>query len=192
MTPRPQRLMPALDAPPTRWPTAIAILVLLALFCAGLVLVNMKAENVPGRRVSDVLVSDLPGQAFTPAALPHWHCCATSPMRFRLILDAETASKHFPALLVVSAHDNARIFVDGVLVAGEGQSAGQVANWSRRPRLMHIPSRWRAQVRWLKLRCSAASVLVICGRSIWVSTTNSIPPMSRSDSCAPTFKWQME
>lgn len=139
VTPRHQRLMPALDAPPTRWPTAIAILVLLALFCAGLVLVNMQAENVPGRRVSDVLVSDLPNQAFTPATLPHWHCCATSPMRFRLILDAETAGKHFPALLVVSAHDNARIFVDGVLVAGEGQSAGQVANWSRRPRLMHIP-----------------------------------------------------
>ena len=37
------------------------------------------------------------------------------------------------------AFSGSRKVSTGVLVAGEGQSAGQVANWSRRPRLMHIP-----------------------------------------------------
>lgn len=129
----------SLNTAPRRWPTAIIILVLLLACCGILLSVNVVAENVPGRRVSEMLASDMPGDALRPVTLPHWHCCATAPMRFRTTLDADTANLPDPAVLVVSAHDNARLFVDGALVAGEGPGAGEPTNWSRRPRLFHIP-----------------------------------------------------
>ena len=124
---------------PVRWPTAVTILTLLIACCVGLLFVNIIAEQVSGRRVTDVLAADMPGDAFVPRTLPHWHCCATTPMRIRTTLDAETAAARDPAVLIVSAHDNARLLVDGALVAGEGPGAGDPTNWSRRPRLFHIP-----------------------------------------------------
>lgn len=124
---------------PARWPTAAAIFLLLVACSAGLLFVNVDAERVSGLRVTDVLAADTPGEAFVPRTLPHWHCCATTPMRIRTTLDAETANARDPAVLIVSAHDNARLFVSGVLVAGEGPGAGDPTNWSRRPRLFHIP-----------------------------------------------------
>jgi len=122
-----------------RWPAAAAILMLLVVCWGGLLFVNALAENVSGRRVVEMLASDLPGDAFVARTLPHWHCCATTPMRFRTTLDVETANARDPAVLIVSAHDNARLFVDGELVAGDGPGAGDPTNWSRRPRLLHIP-----------------------------------------------------
>lgn len=133
MTPQPD------PASQPRWPTTLVILLLLAAFCGGLLIINATAENVPGRRVADGLVADTPGATFQPATLPHWNCCSTEPLIFRTTLDAQTANARDPALLVVSAHDNARLYVDGVLVGGEGPSTGDPTNWSRRPRLIRIP-----------------------------------------------------
>lgn len=124
---------------PVGWPTAVAIIVLLLACCGALLSANLVAENVPGKRVSQMLAADLPGSPFLEVTLPHWHCCATTPMRFRTTLDADTANAQAPAILVVSAHDNARLFIDGALVAGEGPGTGEPTNWSRRPRLFHIP-----------------------------------------------------
>lgn len=122
-----------------RWPTAIGVLLLLAAFCTALLFVNATAENVPGRRVDTVEFAPAPGAPFLPAQLPTWHCCSTESMWFRTTLDAETAAKREPAVLIVSAHDNARLFIDGELVAGEGPSTGDPTNWSRRPRMLRIP-----------------------------------------------------
>jgi signal transduction histidine kinase len=133
MTPR-----PSLHSTP-RWPTVLTILLLLAAFCAGLLVINATAENVPGRPVTNVLVASAPGAPFRPATLPHWECCSTAPLLFRTTLDEATAGAHAPAVLIVSAHDNARLYVDGVLVGGEGPTRGDPTNWSRRPRLIRIP-----------------------------------------------------
>ena len=115
------------------------MLVLLAAFCGGLLVVNTIAENVPGRRVTEMLVASTPEAAFRQVALPHWECCATEPIIFRTTLDEATARARDPAVLVVSAHDNARLYVNGVLTGGEGPTTGDPTNWSRRPRLIRIP-----------------------------------------------------
>jgi two-component system sensor histidine kinase UhpB len=133
MTPQPD------PASPHRWPTALTILVLLAAFCAGLLMINATAENVPGRRIAEVQVASTPGAPFETATVPYWHCCSTEPIIVRTTLDAETAAARDPAVLIVSAHDNARLYVDGALTGGEGPSAGDPTNWSRRPRLIRIP-----------------------------------------------------
>lgn len=133
MTPQPD------PASQPRWPTAFTILLLLAAFCGGLLVINATAENVPGRRVADVLVAATPDAAFRPATLPHWECCSTEPIIFRTTLDAETSNANAPAMLIVSAHDNARLYLNGVLIGGEGPTTGDPTNWSRRPRLIRIP-----------------------------------------------------
>lgn len=123
-----------------RWPTTLTLLLLLVAFCVGLLVINATAENVPGRRVTNVLVSTTPGAPFRPVTLPHGECCATTPVIFRTTLDEQTAHARDPAVLVVSAHDNARLYVNGVLTGGEGPSTGDPTNWSRRPRLIRIPA----------------------------------------------------
>lgn len=122
-----------------RWPTALTILLLLAAFCGGLLVINATAENVPGRRVSELQVAATPEAPFRTVTLPHWECCSTEPIIFRTTLDAETAAARDPAILIVSAHDNARLYVNGVLTGGEGPTTGDPTNWSRRPRLIRIP-----------------------------------------------------
>jgi two-component system sensor histidine kinase UhpB len=130
---------PAKAAPP-HWSTALTIFVLLAAFCGGLLMINATAENVPGRRVDEVQVAATPTAPLRTVTLPHWECCSTEPIIFRTILDAETANTRDPAVLIVSAHDNARLYVDGVLTGGEGPTTGDPTNWSRRPRLIRIPA----------------------------------------------------
>lgn len=115
------------------------MLVLLAAFCGGLLVINTTAENVPGRRITEMLVASTPDAAFRPVQLPHWECCSTEPIIFRTILDEATARARDPAILVVSAHDNARLYINGVLTGGEGPTTGDPTNWSRRPRLIRIP-----------------------------------------------------
>lgn len=134
MTPQPD------PASKPRWPTALIILLLLAAFCGGLLVINATAENVPGRRIDHIQVAATPNAPFRQVTLPHWECCSTEPIIFRTVLDADTANARDPAVLIVSAHDNARLYVDGALTGGEGPTTGDPTNWSRRPRLIRIPA----------------------------------------------------
>lgn len=129
------------------WRLALVIIALQLVFAAVLFWVNARTEDIPGRRVSDVLVAESPvsgyrhlaDDAFVPAEIPREECCETTGVIYRTHLSAAEASLTRPAVLIVSAHDNAQIFVDGVHVGGLGRVDGPPPVMGRRPQLLPIP-----------------------------------------------------
>ena len=125
---------------------AAVIIFLQVLLSGGLLLVNRVAEAAPGRFVASAGMADagrrdpvgLPDSAFETVSLPLGRCCATTPLVFRTRLTADDAALTAPALLVPSAHDTVALYIDGALVAGQGDPDRTVT--SRRPQLLRIPA----------------------------------------------------
>ncbi|WP_395644778.1 sensor histidine kinase [Terricaulis sp.] len=135
------------DHPPSQpsrtWVLSAFIIALQIVFAAALLSVNAVAENVPGRTIAHALIADAggvaaPDSAFRPTPLPGEACCARTPLLFRTALTAEDAALADPAILIPSAHDNALLYIDGDLIAGQGEAGGQTT-LSRRPILLRIP-----------------------------------------------------
>ncbi|MDQ0464241.1 signal transduction histidine kinase [Caulobacter ginsengisoli] len=117
-----------------RWLLAAVIIGLQILLSGLLLWANLTAENAPGRLIASAgLVS---GTGVTPTALPVGRCCAATPLVFRVPLTAADMGLADPALLISSAQDNAWLYVDGRLVAGQGRADTVL---SRRPLLLRIP-----------------------------------------------------
>lgn len=133
-------------APPAArtWALSAFIIALQILFAAALVWANAIAERAPGRLIDHVAMADTgtatpPDSEFTPTALPGEACCATTPLVFRTTLTAADAALADLAVLIPSAHDNALLYINGTLIAGQGEANGQTT-LSRRPILLRIPS----------------------------------------------------
>lgn len=134
---------------PTRgaWIIAAIIIALQLMLSAGLLAINSIAEDARGRRVVDVTAAEapsstytqLPDAAFQPSHLPRDGCCSSNNLVFRTHFTAADAALADPAILIVSAYDNAHIYIDGVLTAGVGAAEGRTINMGRRPQLMRIP-----------------------------------------------------
>ena len=134
---------------PTRgaWIIAAIIIALQLMLSAGLLAINSIAEDARGRRVVDVTAAEapsstytrLPDAAFQPSHLPRDGCCSSNNLVFRTHFTAADAALGDPAILIVSAYDNAHIYIDGVLTAGIGAAEGRTINMGRRPQLMRIP-----------------------------------------------------
>ncbi len=129
------------------WGLAIFILALQIALGGALSYVNLRAEDIPGRRVAQVLVAYpgqyyafLPDTAFQATEIPREECCSTDPVIYRTFLSAAESELADPAVLIVSAHDNALLYVDGVLIAGQGRADGAPAVTRRQPQLMRIPA----------------------------------------------------
>lgn len=134
------------NAPPAArvWALPLFIIALQIVFAAALLWANAIAERAPGRLIDHALIADAgvatpPESAFTPTALPGEACCATTPLVFRTTLTAADAALTDPAVLIPSAHDNALLYIDGALIAGQGEANGQTT-LSRRPILLRIPA----------------------------------------------------
>ena len=103
------------------WGLALIILALQIGLGAALTYVNLRTEDIPGRRIDQVLAAVsatgtyqfLPDDAFLERQIPREECCATTSVIYRTFLTAEEARLHDVAVLIVSAHDNALLYVDG-------------------------------------------------------------------------------
>lgn len=128
------------------WIIAAIIVALQLALSAGLFWINSIAEDAQGRRVVDVAVAEasgptytrLPDAAFQPARLPRDGCCSSNNLVFRTHFTAEDAALSDPSILIVSAYDNALVYVDGRLAAGFGRAAGPPPNMGRRPQLLRV------------------------------------------------------
>lgn len=129
------------------WSLALVIIGLQLLFSAGLFWANQHAEDIPGRRIGELLAADsggpgyqmLPDAAFSTTTIPREECCTRTSIIYRTRLNAADVARPHPAVLVVSAHDNAHIYLDGVLVGGIGLTDGAPATMGRRPQLIRLP-----------------------------------------------------
>lgn len=129
------------------WIIAAIIVALQMTLSAGLFAINSIAENARGRRVVDIVAAEgsglrytqLPDSAFRPGRLPREGCCSSDNLIFRTTFTAADAALTDPAILLVSAYDNALIYVDGQLTAGFGRAEGPPPNMGRRPQLLRIP-----------------------------------------------------
>lgn len=130
------------------WLLALAIVALQLAFSIGLLYVNLRTEDIPGRRVSEVLAAesptrgfvDLPDAAFQLTPIPREECCTTNAVIYRTRLTQQESRLSSPSVLIVSAHDNAMLYVDGVLVGGLGRAEGPPPIMGRRPLLLRIPT----------------------------------------------------
>ncbi len=130
------------------WRLAILIVALQIAMSAGLYFVNARTEDIPGRQVSQVLAAqlptnsyvELPDAAFSFTDIPREECCTPSGTVYRTTLTAQDAAQRYPAILIVSAHDNALAYVDGALIGGVGRADGPPPAMGRRPQLLRIPS----------------------------------------------------
>lgn len=126
------------------WRLALIVLALQLVLSAGLIWANDIAERVAGRRIGELRIAEgaapnAPDAVFQPTTLPAERCCATSNLVFRIELTGADAALDDPAVLVVSAHDNAALYVEGVLASGVGRVSGPPSNLSRRPLLLRVP-----------------------------------------------------
>lgn len=127
---------------------ALFILALQIGIGAALTYINLRTEDIPGRRIGHVLAAEAPGENytllpdsdFTQTDIPREECCSTRPVIYRTFLQGGEAAAADLAVLIVSAHDNALLYVDGALVAGQGRAGRPPAVTSRRPHLMRIPA----------------------------------------------------
>jgi len=144
-------VLQANPSPPTSsltWILAGAILALQLAMSAALLYVNYRTEDIPGRRVAELVAAEssspryelLPDAAFAPVTIPREECCETNVVIYRTRMSASEAHLAYPAVLIVSAHDNALLYVDGVLVAGQGRVDGPAPAMGRRPQLLRIPA----------------------------------------------------
>lgn len=130
------------------WGLALVILALQIGLGATLTYINLRTEDIPGRRIERVLAAEapsesyefLPDSAFSETQIPREECCATAPVIYRSFLREDEAAARDLAVLIVSAHDNALLYVDGALVSGLGRAGRPPAVTSRRPQLMRIPA----------------------------------------------------
>jgi two-component system, NarL family, sensor histidine kinase UhpB len=130
------------------WPLAAAIIALQLAMSAVLLYINYRAEDIPGRRVVELVAAEssdaryeaFPDSAFMEVSIPREECCDTNAVIYRTRLSADEAAAPYPAVLIVSAHDNALLYVDGVLVGGQGRAEGPPPALGRRPQLIRIPS----------------------------------------------------
>ncbi|MBX9745568.1 MAG: hypothetical protein K2X34_01620, partial [Hyphomonadaceae bacterium] len=115
---------------------------------AGLLRVNFIIEDIPGRRIDQALhaiapnadYAYLPDSAFQTVQLPRGVCCSTALLIYRTTLTGREAALRDPAVLIVSAQDNAHVYIDGHFVGDFGRSIGQPANMARRPQLVRLPA----------------------------------------------------
>jgi|GEM_PF-2961300 len=129
------------------WIIAATIVALQLALSVGLFWANSIAEEARGRHVVDVGAAEassqsyfqLPDAAFRPVRLPREGCCSSDNLIFRTHLTAEDAALTNPSVLIVSAYDNALIYVDGELAAGFGRTSGPPPNMGRRPQLLRLP-----------------------------------------------------
>lgn len=129
------------------WTLAAILVAMQLIMSAVLLYVNYRIEDIPGRRVSELVVAQsgsagyelLPDAAFAPTIIAREECCATRALIYRTHLTHAEANLAYPAVLIVSAHDNALLYVDGVLVAGQGRVNGVAPAMGRRPQLLRIP-----------------------------------------------------
>lgn len=141
--------MLTLPSSPARhtWRLALIIVALQLALSAGLAWVNFKIEDIPGRRVIEVgaaeatgpIYLNLPDSAFHTVRLPREGCCSTTDLVFRTRLTQAESLLRDPAVLIISAHDNALIYVDGQLIGGLGRAESPVPNMGRQPQLVRIP-----------------------------------------------------
>jgi two-component system sensor histidine kinase UhpB len=130
------------------WALALVIVALQLALSACLYWVNFLTEDIPGRRIAEVLAAEsptlgyvaLPAEAFTQATIPREECCETNAIIYRSQLTAADASARYPAVLIISAHDNALVYVDGQIVGGLGRAEGPAPLMGRRPLLVRIPA----------------------------------------------------
>lgn len=135
------------STPTSTWRLAFVIIALQLCFAAALFYVNWRTEDIPGRRVAEALAAQspsteyaaLPESAFEMTRIPREECCATNAVIYRTHLTEADAALLHPAVLVVSAHDNALLYIDGELVAGVGRIEGPPPSAGRRPQLLRIP-----------------------------------------------------
>ena len=138
-----------LSSPTRTWWIAATILMVQVVFCGALLLINLVAEQAAGRQVSVVtFASPTPdtmqsgaGGVYRPIALNADQCCSAPQVTVHTLLTASDARLTDPALLIVSAHDNAFVFVGGERVGGQGRLGALPSNLSGRPILVHIPGR---------------------------------------------------
>ena len=136
-----------LGTPKGAWIIAAIIVALQLMLSAGLFWANTVAEDAHGRRVVDVGAAEapvptytqLPDNAFQPARLPRNGCCSSNNLVFRTHFTAADAALADPSILIVSAYDNALIYVNGRLIAGAGRTDGRPPNMGRRPQLLRLP-----------------------------------------------------
>jgi two-component system sensor histidine kinase UhpB len=129
------------------WIIAATIVVLQLALSAGLFWINSIAEDAPGRKVVDVTAAEahspgyerLPDSAFQPGRLPRQGCCSSNNLIFRTRFTAGDSALADPGILIVSAYDNAFVYIDGELAAGFGRIHGPPPNTGRRPQLLRIP-----------------------------------------------------
>lgn len=129
------------------WALALLIIVLQLSFSAALVYINWRTEDIPGRQIDHLLAAasptdayvQMPDSAFSPATIPREECCDTTAIIYRTTLTEAESRLLYPAVLIVSAHDNALLYVDGRLVAGLGRAGGPPPTMGRRPQLLRIP-----------------------------------------------------
>jgi signal transduction histidine kinase len=139
-----------LPSSPSRhtWTLALIIVTLQLALSAGLAWVNLMVEDIPGRRIVELgaaeaagaIYQNLPDSAFHTVRLPRDRCCSTTNLVFRIRLTEAEASMPDPAVLIVSAHDNALIYIDGQLIGGLGRAEGPAPNMGRQPQLVRIPT----------------------------------------------------
>lgn len=135
-----------LGTPKGAWIIAAIIVALQLMLSAGLFWANTVAEDAHGRRVVEVGAAEapaptytqLPDSAFQPARLPREGCCSSNNLVFRTHFTAADAALDDPGILIVSAYDNALIYVDGRLIAGAGRTDGRPPNMGRRPQLLRL------------------------------------------------------
>ncbi|MGD9816163.1 MAG: sensor histidine kinase [Hyphomonadaceae bacterium] len=129
------------------WIIAATIVAMQLALSVGLLWANSIAESADGRRVVEVAAAEAPARAYTRlpedafeiVRLPREGCCSSNSLVFRTRLTAADAALDEPSVLIVSAYDNALLYLEGELVAGFGRSEGPPPNMGRRPQLLRLP-----------------------------------------------------